>query len=98
MFFFSPLCRPNSIDRLSTMSPAARKLAEARLKINAGADSTLRSSYSPSPLTRRKTPLTPRRAVTPKLNLGVKIHADNVNTDDLLKINVPKRQTASDFF
>lgn len=81
------------------MSPAARKLATTKLGLSIRTDS-LRSTYSPSPLSRLKSPATPRFGVTtPKLNLGIKRNTDvNVNTDDLLKIQVPKRQKAADFF
>ncbi|KAJ8939718.1 hypothetical protein NQ314_011004 [Rhamnusium bicolor] len=96
----SPSPRPNTsaIDRLATMSPAARKLATSRLKL--GVNSDLRSVYSPSPLNRKKTPTpvrTPRRVSTPKINVKSKKPVE-VSTDDLLKINFPKRQKASDFF
>ncbi|KAJ8949201.1 hypothetical protein NQ318_021694 [Aromia moschata] len=96
----SPSPRPNTsaIDRLATMSPAARKLATCRLKL--GVNSDLRSAYSPSPLARQKTPTpirSPARAVTPKVNLKHRKPVE-VSTDDLLRINFPKRQKASDFF
>ncbi|XP_063923443.1 splicing factor ESS-2 homolog [Zophobas morio] len=81
----------NSAERLATMSPAARRLATSKL----GLGTDLGLSYSPSP--RAKTPSTPKRVVTPKLNLGIRKVDDNL-TDDLLKINVPKRQKAADFF
>lgn len=82
------------MDRLATMSPAARRLATAHLKLGSPAP----GSISPSPSPRRKTPGTPLRQTTPKLNLGIKkATADNL-TDDLLKINVPKRNKAADFF
>ncbi|KAG5872697.1 hypothetical protein JTB14_026977 [Gonioctena quinquepunctata] len=97
--FSSPSPRPHTstIDRLATMSPAARKLATAKLKLGVGSD--LRSSYSPSPRTRKKTPLysSPRRASTPLVNVKQKKLAE-VSTDDLLKIELPKRKKASDFF
>lgn len=79
------------------MSPAAQKFAATRLRQSIG-DSSLRATYSPSPLNRRKTPNTPRRAITPKLNLGIKRALQDNLTDDLLKIEVPKRFKASDFF
>lgn len=80
------------------MSPAARKLATTKLRLlYSPSGITSRPTYSPSPLQRRKTPRTPRAAITPKLNLGIRKPADNL-TDDLLKINLPKRQKASDFF
>lgn len=88
--FASPSPRPHSskIDRLSSMSPAAQRLASSRLRI--GLDSTN------SPLLR--TPKTPQRTPqTPKMNLGIR-KVDDISTDDLLKINVPKRQSAAEFF
>nr|CAH7726980.1 unnamed protein product [Callosobruchus chinensis] len=91
--------RPNTsaIDRLSTMPPAARRLATARLKL--GVNSDLLSTYSPSPLTRQHTPKTPKRASTPLVNVkSKKSHVTEVSTDDLLNISLPKRQRASDFF
>ncbi|CAH1111724.1 unnamed protein product [Psylliodes chrysocephalus] len=98
--FASPSPRPNtsSIDRLATMSPAARKLATSRLKL--GVNSDLRSLYSPSPIiTRQKTPLpSPRRASTPLVNVINKKTTAEVSTDDLLRIQLPKRKKASDFF
>lgn len=95
--FFRPSPRPNTstIDRLATMSPAARRLASSRLRLH---NSDLRAAYSPSPVQSAKTPSTPRRVVTPKLNLGIKRAINDNLTDDLLKINVPRRQRASDFF
>ncbi|KAJ8917401.1 hypothetical protein NQ315_002425 [Exocentrus adspersus] len=94
----SPSPRPNTsaIDRLATMSPAARKLATSRLKL--GVNSNLRSVYSPSPLARLKTPTpvrSPKRLSTPKVKARKPVE---VSTDDLLKINLPKRHKASDFF
>lgn len=85
------------IDRLATMSPAAKKLAVLGLKI--GSTSDLRSVYTPSPLGRLKSPLvrTPRRSTTPLVNVKPKEVAE-VSTDDLLKISLPKRQRAQDFF
>jgi protein DGCR14 len=92
--FASPSPRVSSVDRLATMSPAAKRLATSKLRLH----SDLRSAYSPSPGI-MKTPNTPKRVVTPKLNLGIrKAGVEDNLTDDLLKINVPKRQKASDFF
>nr|CAI5839896.1 unnamed protein product [Callosobruchus analis] len=91
--------RPNTsaVDRLSTMSPAARRLATARLKL--GVNSDLLSTYSPSPLTRQLTPKTSKRASTPLVNVkSKKGSTTEVSTDDLLNISLPKRQRASDFF
>ncbi|KAB0791452.1 hypothetical protein PPYR_03252 [Photinus pyralis] len=93
--FASPSPRPNTstIDRLATMSPAARRLATSKLKLG---DFT--STYSPSPADRRNAPSTPRRILTPKLNLGIKKAPNDNLTDDLLNISVQKRQKASDYF
>lgn len=79
------------------MSPAAQRLAASKLRQSLG-DSSLRTSYSPSPIRRMKTPTTPKHAITPKLNLGIKRSINDNLTDDLLKIEVPKRNKASDFF
>ncbi|KAL1502805.1 hypothetical protein ABEB36_007898 [Hypothenemus hampei] len=93
--------RPNSsaIDRLATMSPAARKLAASHLKISTAFSPSSRSSLvSPSP---KRLSTTPKRITTPKLNLGIKKAGEapkEVSTDDLLKISVPNRKKASDFF
>lgn len=76
------------------MSPAAKRLATSRLKLPLSSP-----LLSPSPNLRKKTPRTPSRAVTPKLNLGIRKAATGDNlTDDLLNINVPKRNKAADFF
>ncbi|KRT84936.1 hypothetical protein AMK59_1463, partial [Oryctes borbonicus] len=86
--FASPSPRPNSstIDRLATMSPAARKLATSKLKLSCSPTNLAsRSTYSPSPLRRSKTPATSQPAMIP-LNLGIRKPADNL-TDDLLKID-----------
>lgn len=89
-----------SLDRLATMSPAARKLAVSSLGL---ATPKSPSNFS-SPLIKKsmsKTPLvTPlsRRLSTPK-TMGLEISPkDNNLTDDLLKIKVQKRSSASDFF
>ncbi|CAH1118274.1 unnamed protein product [Phaedon cochleariae] len=98
--FASPSPRPHTsaIDRLATMSPAARKLATARLRLGLGsgsdlrsAYSPLRSAYSPSPVIGRKS--TPRRGSTPLVNLK---QGKDLSTDDLLKL--PSRKKAADFF
>nr|XP_023016470.1 protein DGCR14 homolog [Leptinotarsa decemlineata] len=92
----SPRLHTSTIDRLATMSPAARKLATVKLKL--GVNSDFRSAYTPSPMTRRKTPLpSPRRASTPLVNIRHKKPTE-VSTDDLLKLQLPKRKKASDFF
>lgn len=79
------------------MSPAAKKFAVLGLKI--GSTTDLRSSYSPSPLSGLKSPQvrTPRTPTTPLVNLKPK-EVTEVSTDDLLKISLPKRKRAQDFF
>ncbi|XP_065173044.1 splicing factor ESS-2 homolog [Atheta coriaria] len=75
----------SSRERLFSMSPAAQRLATSKLRLD----------LSRTP----RTPKTPLMTTigTPKRNLGIKKSDDNL-TDDLLKIKVPRRQTASDFF
>ncbi|XP_050300399.1 splicing factor ESS-2 homolog [Anthonomus grandis grandis] len=108
--FSTPSPRPNTstIERLATMSPAARKLATSHLKIPATGLSVPR--VSPSPHRTAKTPnlgvktptpkriVTPKRGVTPKLDLGIRIAEKEVSTDDLLNISLPSRKAAADFF
>ncbi|GLV36839.1 Es2 [Carabus blaptoides fortunei] len=95
--FATPSPRPNtSIERLESMSPAARRLATSRLGISNATDLGLRASYSPSPKSRPRTPLTPRKPSTPRI--GGKITLGNNLTDNLLNISLPKRQKAADFF
>ncbi|ERL86930.1 splicing factor ESS-2 homolog [Dendroctonus ponderosae] len=95
--FSTPSPRPNSstIERLASMSPAARRLATAHLKLPGAG---LLSPRTPQTPKLAKTP-TPKRATTPKLDLGIKKMGDKeVSTDDLLKIPVPARKSAADFF
>ena len=107
IYFFrpSPLRSLSTIDRLNTMSPAARRLATQKLKID----------VTPSPLSRRppsrtpsigvKTPHTPRFN-TPGGSSSRSSDAENVLglagpdillTDNLLKLPL-QRQRAADFF
>ncbi|NP_001123264.1 nuclear protein Es2 isoform X1 [Nasonia vitripennis] len=92
----------STIDRLSTMSPAARRLATQKLRISVSpSPNRLSSSKTPlrTPLFGIRTPNTPR-ATTPR----VKTSAPNASpkpqtpvlTDNLL--NLPQRQRAADFF
>lgn len=101
----SPFVRSN-MERLASMSPAARRLATGKL----GLRSTHTPLLTPSPATRkRKTPSvvrtmpstvnskqipaksTPTGAVTP-------IDTGSTLTDDLLKIPEKRRSAAADFF
>lgn len=96
----SPQIR-STLDRLATMSPAAKRLASSRIGIRdtlltpspkSTASRTSSKSMTPSPLVRRKTP-----ARTPKVNAtSSKSHL----TDDLLRIpSLGKdRSKASDYF
>ncbi|XP_046386530.1 splicing factor ESS-2 homolog isoform X2 [Ischnura elegans] len=100
-----------SLERLNSMSPAARRLASSQLG-RLGTDHALRASYSPSPRQRSGTPGTPsilpspssktprQRTNTPgggKRSLASVKGKDVTHlTDNLL--NLPKRPRASDFF
>lgn len=111
---FSPLLRPGSsksVERLNTMSPAARSLASSKLGIRVGTDKALKASYTPSPLTKsgQKFPATPKsfgfeaqdRQSTPG-------SGPSSITDNLLRLgsekktktsgNESNRAKASDFF
>ena len=87
--------------RVASMSPAAQRLATAKLGIRIGTDKALKAAYTPSPShLRRSTPTpsrTPNVAKTPKLDNSVSL------TDNLLKIPTStssgssKRSKASDF-
>ncbi|XP_066261432.1 splicing factor ESS-2 homolog [Euwallacea similis] len=106
--FTTPSPRPytSTTDRLATMSPAARKLASSHLKLSTSG--VLNSGAFPSPLRNvgvlAKTPtpkrlVTPKRVETPKLYLGIRKSGEKeVSTDDLLKIKVPNRKKAAEFF
>ncbi|XP_015592669.1 splicing factor ESS-2 homolog [Cephus cinctus] len=90
----------STIERLNTMSPAARRLATQKLKI-VGTPTPRRMLSSRTPSVRIRTPNTPRAhtpvsgtgSVTSENNL---IH-DPVLTDNLLNLP-PQRQRAADFF
>ncbi|XP_069678993.1 splicing factor ESS-2 homolog [Periplaneta americana] len=101
----TPSPRPGSgasLDRLNSMSPAARRLASTQLRrCSLGSDRALLASYSPSPQrsirngqpSPHHTPdpvksdsVRRKQAATPNLNI----------TDNLL--NLPKRPRAADFF
>ncbi|CAG9770880.1 unnamed protein product [Ceutorhynchus assimilis] len=102
--FSTPSPRPytSSIDRLATMSPAARKLATTHMRIPSSRLLTPSPSPYRTPKLTSKTPTpkrTPKRVSTPKIDLGIKkVGGKEVSTDDLLKINLPSRKKASDFF
>lgn len=91
------------LDRLNSMSPAARKLVCNRLSSDRSRDTALRASYSPSPRStpsgspsisglkgdiKRSTPTNQKKSYEVPKNL----------TDNLLNINVTKRSRAVDFF
>lgn len=101
----SPNRSGSTLDRLHSMSPAAQRLASAKLK-RIGSDHSLSASYSPF----RRTPLmsaTPSPAKTPKISTPTvskttpkiltpkRTPSQNI-TDNLL--NLPKRPRAADFF
>ncbi|KAJ8678495.1 hypothetical protein QAD02_014282 [Eretmocerus hayati] len=86
----------SAMDRLSTMSPAARRLATQKLRIPLSP--SVNTSCAQSPLLRAKTPFSPR-INTPKINLQQarsSLKTQPVLTDNLL--NLPQRQRAADFF
>lgn len=93
------------LDRLQSMSPAAQRLASSQIR-RLSSDPALQASYSPArsspahhtPLSCTPSPisLSPKtplnRILTPKRMLNPNI------TDNLLKLNLPKRPKAADFF
>lgn len=94
-------------ERLNSMSPAAQKLVNSRLRIRTNTDKALRESYTPSPVHRLpgdKTPVrfsprtTPKSDKTANRTPGSKREGSDLSslTDNLL--NLPKRKTAADFF
>jgi hypothetical protein len=91
------------LDRLNSMSPAARRLASTQLRRRIGSDLALLASYSPSPQhSIRSGQPSPQltNTPTPGKNGSVRrnqIATPNLNiTDNLL--NLPKRPRAADFF
>lgn len=90
----------STIDRLSTMSPAARRLATQKLRI-ASTPTPRRTPVSRTPSIGIRTPSTPRVNTPSK----PRTHSDSektrpqgpVLTDNLLNLP-PQRQRASDFF
>ncbi|XP_054723543.1 splicing factor ESS-2 homolog [Uloborus diversus] len=86
------------MEKLQNMSPAARKLACAKLGIQQNTDKALRASYSPSPSPLRtpnanKTPVIQR---SPVVSPAIKTLIKPSDADTML--NLPKRHKASDFF
>lgn len=96
----SPKFSQSRTDRLLSLSPAAQRLVNKKLMINARSDKALRSSYTPSPghqstgdgtpiitsspATENGTPKAQRTPKTPSI------------TDNLLQL--PKRPKAQEFF
>lgn len=94
----------STIDRLSTMSPAARRLATQKLRISS-TPSPRRTPLSRTPSVGIRTPNTPRANVLAKETSSTsqksEINATRIQgpvlTDNLLNLP-PQRQRASDFF
>lgn len=93
------------MDRLSTMSPAARRLATQKLKI-IGTPTPRRNSRSRTPSIGVRTPGTPGILTSGKSQQSSQVDAkaktvsttqEPVSTDNLLKLPI-QRQRASDFF
>lgn len=101
LFIFSPSPRLGSpMDLLASMSPAARRLASSSLKLGLRTPQRTQLGTKASGL-RSKTPKTPlQRIVTPKMKTPSSQSTEKKEnlTDDLLKIDLPRRLTASDFF
>lgn len=85
------------LERLQSMSPAARKLACSKLGIQRDTDKALRASYSPSPL---RTPNSCRTPQTPSTPVITPVHKTAVITlnDAETLMSLPKRHKASDYF
>ncbi|XP_067941231.1 splicing factor ESS-2 homolog [Watersipora subatra] len=96
-------------ERLATLSPAARRLAQTK-GVHINTDKALRESYTPSPLHRPltgvKTPLmfksgTPKTARTPKTSIASDKRSSSSNldlTDNLLNLPAKRKPRAEDFF
>lgn len=100
----------SSIERISSLSPAAQRLFGSRIRVGSGTDKALRQSYTPSPSHRQhgnKTPkMTPK--LTPKSKTPLCRTPNGANTpgsergqsatpfltDNLLQL--PKKRTSSD--
>ena len=84
--------------RVATMSPAAQRLATAKLGIRIGTDKALKAAYTPSPRPRPKATPTPTRSksvrssttTTPRITTP---KLDESMTDDLL--NIPSSSSSS---
>lgn len=101
LFCYRPSPR-STIDRLSTMSPAARRLATQKLRI-ASTPSPRRALSSRTPSIGVRTPGTPR--ITTPSKSENRVESENsstrcqgpVLTDNLLNLPL-QRQRAADFF
>lgn len=85
----------STLDRLAAMSPAAKRLASAKIGVKdhlltpsprSTTTPIAHKSHTPSPLVRRKTPLI--RTTTPKLQ-----QARSALTDDLLNIPIKSKRS-----
>lgn len=100
ILLYSPSPR-STIDRLSTMSPAARRLATQKLRISS-TPSPRRTPSSRTPFVGIRTP-NMSRAIVPAKEASQKSETNTtriqgpVLTDNLLNLP-PQRQRASDFF
>ena len=113
LLYFSPLPganRKGSLERISSLSPAAQRLLGNRIGVRTGTDKALRESYSPSPAHRHSGYKTPK--LTPKLTPKSKTplvstpsgsatpgseHGDKMTpflTDNLLQL--PKKRTSNE--
>lgn len=105
-----PSPRPGSgtsLDRLNSMSPAARRLASTQLRRRIGSDMALLASYSPNPhhsirSGQASSHLTPSSAKTPTPGKKSSVRRNRINTPNLNitdnLLNLPKRPRAADFF
>uniref|UniRef100_A0A1B6CZD1 Uncharacterized protein n=1 Tax=Clastoptera arizonana TaxID=38151 RepID=A0A1B6CZD1_9HEMI len=92
------------LERIQSMSPAAQRLASSQIR-RLNSDKALQASYSParsSPAYSSPLSLTPILASSPKTQpnriLTPKRSSNPNITDNLLKLNLPKRPKAADFF
>lgn len=104
----SPYVR-SSIDRLASMSPAAKRLASMKFGLRESpltprpspggiCKTPNKKSLTPSPMITKKTPVINRKTNTSQTVVDTSITETNTLTDDLLKIPEIKRHRASDFF